>query len=112
MTAPAVLTAAAEASRLADQLERSFHGGAWHGPALAEILTTVDAETAHRRPVAGAHTVVEIVRHVGFWLDAAARRIGGESVEGLPPEADWPAADAGTPEAVWRGSLAALEEAH
>ena len=113
MTASTALTpAAVEAARLADQLERSFHGGAWHGRALAEILDTIDAEVADRRPVPGAHTIAEIVRHVAFWLDAAARRIGGESVEGLPPEADWPPVEAGPADAVWRGTLAALEEAH
>jgi hypothetical protein len=110
--AAANTAAPAEAPRLADQLERSFHGGAWHGPALAEILAGIDAGVATQRPVAAAHTIAEIVRHVAFWLDGAARRIGGDPVSGLAPEEDWPAAAAGTPEEAWRASLAALEAAH
>ena len=67
----------AEAARLADQLERAFRGGAWHGPALAQTLADVDAATASRRPLASAHTIWEIARRAGAWIDVARRRLAG-----------------------------------
>lgn len=100
-----------EAARLADQLERSFRGGAWHGPALLEAFDGLGAEAATRRPLAGAHSVGEIVGHVAFWIDAARRRIGGEPVDDVPAELDWPSGGAAT-EAAWHTALDRLESAH
>jgi len=100
-----------EVTRLADQLERSFHGGAWHGPALAEAVAGSSADEAVRRASPGVHTILEIVRHTAFWLDGARRRIGGEAVTGLAPEADWPA-EGPHPEAKWQAALDELAEAH
>lgn len=100
-----------EATRFADQLERSYRGGAWHGPALAEALDGVGAEAADLRPLEGSHSVREIVEHVAFWLDGARRRIEGEALDGLDPEADWPADRDGSTES-WQRALERLEHAH
>ena len=100
-----------ETARIADQLERAFRGGAWHGPALAQTLADVDAATASRRPSSGAHTIWEIALHAGAWIDVARRRLAGEPVGELAPESDWAAPADGSEEA-WRATLAALEEAH
>jgi uncharacterized damage-inducible protein DinB len=99
----------AEAGRLADQLERSFHGGAWHGPATREALTGIDAATAQRRLDGSPHTIVEHVRHITFWLHAAYLRIvGGRDVD---PEADWP--EEGTlTDQTWAQAIAELGQAH
>jgi uncharacterized damage-inducible protein DinB len=104
-------TTSTEVARLTDQLERSFHGGAWHGPALAEALDGADAATAAARPVAGAHTIWEIVEHARFWIDAARRRIDGEAVEAHAPE-DWPQPAEGPSPATWDDTLAQLGVAH
>lgn len=109
MTAPA--PSKIESTRLADQLERSFRGGAWHGPALAEALEGVDAAAAARRPLAAAHSIAEIVGHLAFWLDTAAGRLAGEDpARGLAEGADWPPLGAG--DEAWRGRLAELDAAH
>lgn len=100
-----------ETARLADQLERSFRGGAWHGPALAEALEGVDAEAAARRLGPDVHTIAEIAGHAAFWIDAARRRMEGETIDDVPPEVDFPRDGAATPEA-WRRTLAALDRAH
>jgi uncharacterized damage-inducible protein DinB len=100
-----------ESTRLADQLERSFHGGAWHGPSLAEALHGVDAATAARQLPGYAHTIAELTAHVTFWIDAGRRRMAGESVTNVPPEVDFPAGGAASEEA-WRTTLRNLEEAH
>ena len=99
-----------ETTRLADQLERAFRGGAWHGPSLDEALDGVDAATASRR-FGDAHTIAEITGHVAFWIDAAHRRMHGENVTNVPPEVDFPQGGADSDDA-WRATLANLEAAH
>lgn len=103
-----------EAVRFADQLERSFRGGAWQGPSLTEALAGITATAAFRRPVAGGHSIAELVFHVDFWLDAARRRIAGEAVDGAVPEADWPSGVDGKSASApaWEAALAHLEESH
>jgi uncharacterized damage-inducible protein DinB len=100
-----------ESARIADQLERAYRGGAWHGPSLAEVIEEVDAALATRRTVARAHTIHEIVWHVGFWTDAVRRRLEGENVDGLAPGSDFPSPPE-DPEAAWREAKAKLEDAH
>jgi uncharacterized damage-inducible protein DinB len=98
-----------EVRLLADQLERSFQGGAWHGPAIREALKGIDAATADRRPDGSSHAIVELVRHITFWMDASYRRIaGGRDVD---PRADWTKRDTLTAE-VWIRTVAELEQAH
>lgn len=78
-----------EIARIQSQLEQAYSGDAWHGPSLLEILSGVEAETAGARPLAGAHSIEEILAHVVAWQDEATRRLGGSGGE-LPPERDWP----------------------
>jgi uncharacterized damage-inducible protein DinB len=96
---------------LADQLERAFRGGAWHGPAVAETLANVDEATAAARPLDGAHSIWEIVHHLTVWNDVPRRRLNGERLQNLPPERDWPPVE-DTSAGAWRAALEALEEAH
>lgn len=98
-----------EADRLADQLERSFQGGAWHGPATREALAQIDAATAARRPSGSPHSIVEIVRHITFWLEAAHQRIG--SGRDVDPEGDWPKEGELTDRA-WKRALEELDRAY
>ena len=100
-----------ETSRLADQLERAFRGGAWHGPSIDEVLDGVDAATAAARPIGEAHSIAEIAGHVAFWIDAARRRMEGEEITNVPTEVDFPADGAKSAEA-WRATLANLDQAH
>lgn len=97
----------AEVERIEDQLRRAFEGGAWHGPALRELLADVNAERAAARPLANAHSIWEIVLHVAAWDGVVRRRVGGERVD-EPPEGDWPTV-ADTGEAAWREALGLLE---
>jgi uncharacterized damage-inducible protein DinB len=65
----------AEATRLADQLRRAFDGDAWHGPALLELLSDVEAATAASHPLPDTHSIWELVLHIAAWDDAVNRRI-------------------------------------
>jgi uncharacterized damage-inducible protein DinB len=99
-----------EVTRLLDQLERAYAGDAWHGTPVRAMLEDVDAQLASARPVAGAHTIWELVDHIAWWLDAATRRLGGEAVQPTGGE-DWPASPAPT-FAAWATTLDALTGAH
>jgi uncharacterized damage-inducible protein DinB len=98
-----------ETRRIEDQLNRSFRGVAWHGPSLRELLEDVSWEQAAARPLAGVHTIWEIVLHVTAWLDAARCRATGESVE-LTDEQDWPTISESS-EAAWKMAVGNLEAA-
>ncbi len=100
-----------ERSLLADQLERSFRGGAWHGPALVEILLGVDASAASSRPAIGCNTILELVEHLAFWFEDTRRQLDGEAPDPKPQDQSWgrPHAD---PDTDWKLALASLEAAH
>ena len=99
-----------ECDRIADQLYRSVEGDAWHGPPIRAILADVTPETAAARPIAGAHSIWELVVHLTVWADVARRRVAGEVVEPTPAE-DWPAVG-DVSAAAWSEAMAALDRAH
>jgi uncharacterized damage-inducible protein DinB len=99
-----------EAARIADQLRRAFDGEAWHGDSMFEILKGVTAAQAAARPIAGAHTIWELVLHIAAWDGAVLRRMGGVEVtlsdaENFPPVKD-------ASEAAWREALAQVRRVH
>ena len=53
-----------ELRRLEEQLERTLEGGAWHGPSVLEVLEGVTAAQAAAHPIAGAHSIWELVLHL------------------------------------------------
>ena len=81
----------AEVRRIADQLKRAFDGDPWYGSPLMKILNGVTAEQAAARPVAGAHSIWEIVLHIAVWAEIARARLKGQSTGDPPPDQDWPA---------------------
>ncbi|WP_257310347.1 DinB family protein [Geothrix fuzhouensis] len=98
-------------TRLADQLERGFRGGAWHGPALMELLAGVDGRLAQWRPSPATHSIAELVGHLTYWLGDTERQIlGAERLQGAPGS-DWGPAELDS-ETTWQATCTALEEAH
>jgi uncharacterized damage-inducible protein DinB len=95
---------------VARALRRSFDGGAWHGPALADALDGVDARAALARPIADGHTIWELTHHVAAWTREVARRLGGAPPR-APVEGDWPAPRADADEAAWAALRAELTAA-
>jgi uncharacterized damage-inducible protein DinB len=99
-----------EIHRIIDQLEREHEGDPWHGSPLSDILQGIDAVTAARRPLPGAHSIWELVLHMTGWKNEVRKRLGGAPA-GEPAEGDWP--DVGEPtDTRWRAALEALEAAH
>lgn len=99
-----------DAARIAEQLRRAFYGDAWHGPAVLELLSDVDAEAAAAKSIRGVHSIWELVLHIAVWDRAACRRLAGEKCQ--------PTGDANFPPvtnvsaAAWRKAVAETKRAH
>ena len=100
-----------EVERIADQLKRAHEGGAWHGPAVDELLAGVTAEQAVSRPFEGAHSIWELVAHVEAWERAILRRLGGDPAQIYNTEEDWSQV-AGATEEAWATALRRLTETY
>jgi uncharacterized damage-inducible protein DinB len=100
-----------EAARIAEQLRCAFEGSAWHGPAVLELLSDVDASTAVAHSLPDVHSIWELVLHIAAWDDAVNRRIvSGQAVtlndaEDFPPVRDKSAA-------AWKQAIALLKKTH
>ncbi|MDD5087608.1 MAG: DinB family protein [bacterium] len=97
-------------ARIADLMEHTFHGPAWHGPAVCELLKDLPAHVAAAKPLANVHTIWELVLHLAVWKDVARWRLeGNEKVpageENFPPVTDHS-------EVSWHKALARLTTAH
>lgn len=95
-------------ARHLDELRRSYHGDAWHGPALGEVLANVTAGEAAQRPF-DVHSIWEITLHATAWIEEVTRRLGG-GAPSQPERGDWPAVE-DTAEGTWAETLSALERA-
>jgi uncharacterized damage-inducible protein DinB len=97
-----------EVTRIVDQMRRAWDGEAWHGPAVWTLLSDVSAREAEARPIAGAHTIAEIVFHMAFCKEEARRRVGGELVITADAES-WPTQSI-VGEAAWQETRALLQK--
>ena len=95
-----------ELARLESQLRATFDGPSWHGPAVLELLRDVTPAEAAMRPIAGAHTIWELVLHLTAVYDLVLRRMRGDSRQ-LTPAEDWPPMAKPT-DANWQEAIAAL----
>jgi uncharacterized damage-inducible protein DinB len=95
-----------EIRRLEEQLRRSFQGEAWHGPSLMEALDGITAEQAAARPIRGAHSIEELVRHLLATYGLVLRRLQGNGAQ-LTPEEDWPQT-----QSAWQETVSALRRAN
>lgn len=98
-----------ETQKVADQLKRAFHGEAWSGPSVKEVLDGVTAEMAAQRTLPETHSIWELVHHITAWLDIVRRRAEGQTVV-VTPEMNFPPVnDRG--EGAWQETLKKIEEA-
>lgn len=98
-------------TRLADQLERGFRGGAWHGPAIMEVLAGLNATAAQWHPDPASYSIAEIVGHITYWLEDARRQLHGQTRPKGEPTSDWTRSGLDS-EGAWQAIRGALEEAH
>jgi uncharacterized damage-inducible protein DinB len=92
-----------EALRLEEQLRRALEGEAWHGPSVLESVAGVSAEQAAARPIPGAHSIWELVLHIGGTYGLVLRRLAGDGRQ-LSPAEDWPSCPEPT-EGNWRKAV-------
>jgi uncharacterized damage-inducible protein DinB len=100
------------AGLLAGRLERTFAGSMWYGPSLKEALDGVTPAEAVSRPIAGAHTILEMVRHMTIQARAGLEYTTGQWTGGPTPEEDWPAVEDTLDEQAWQGHVATLESSY
>jgi uncharacterized damage-inducible protein DinB len=100
-----------EIDRMGRLLASSHHGPAWHGPTLIELIEDVTPAEAAHRPIAGAHTIEELVAHVAAWKAAVVRRLDGEAAR-LNDDEDFPVRSAAPDAARWNGAVRQLADAH
>ncbi|WP_337171337.1 DinB family protein [Gemmatimonas aurantiaca] len=74
---------------LRDELHRSLHGPAWHGPALLEALSSVTVDEAFDLPESGGHSIAQITMHAIAWMEEVERRLRGRP-PAEPARGDWP----------------------
>lgn len=98
----------AELSRLEEQLGRALEGEAWHGPSVLEVLAGISAEQAAAHPVAGAHSIWELVLHLCGTYRLVLRRLGGDARH-LAESEDWPTVPRPSDED-WRDVIRALKQ--
>jgi uncharacterized damage-inducible protein DinB len=77
---------------------------------MLSILDGIAAASAARKPIAGAHSIWELVLHVTGWKREVARRLGGAPA-GEPAQGDWPPVGEVT-EQRWQAALEDLGAAH
>lgn len=99
-----------EIARIVDQLEREHAGDPWHGSPLAVILEGITWEHAAAKPLAGAHSIWELVLHVTGWKNEVRRRLSGAPA-GEPEAGDWPSVGLPTAEG-WEQAREHLDLAH
>ena len=98
------------AKLIASALRRTVTGPMWHGPSLDEALAGVSAAQAAAHPVAGAHSILELVLHIRAWATIPRRRLTETIGEATTAE-DWPPAT-DTSDAAWRAAIEAMREAY
>jgi uncharacterized damage-inducible protein DinB len=101
---------AGELMRLEEQLRLALEGEAWHGPSVHEALSGVSAEQASSHPIPNAHSIWELVLHIGSDYALVLRRLAGDGRQ-LTPEEAWPSCPRATAEN-WQQAVEALRQSN
>jgi uncharacterized damage-inducible protein DinB len=96
--------------RIQELHKQAFEGGAWHGPALLELVEEIHVDHAAAKPIAHAHSIWEIVLHIAAWQDAVLKRLNGEAVD-LNGDQDWPPVNDNS-EGAWDEAIERLKTGH
>jgi uncharacterized damage-inducible protein DinB len=94
---------------IADLLERTFDGEAWHGDSITRILQGITSEKALQKPIRNVHSIWEIVLHMIAWEHVVVTCLQGETYEGVQDEQDWPPVKE-TDQEAWQSALKRLAE--
>lgn len=90
-------------SKLAIRVRSVVEGDMWHGPSIVEAVEGVSPSVAAAYPIEGAHSIWELVLHVGQWAEIVSERLAGRSPE-VPPHRNFPPVGDVT-EASWSAAI-------
>jgi uncharacterized damage-inducible protein DinB len=90
-----------EATTIAAMLKSVVDGPAWHGPSVMELVESVSADQAKRKPIKGAHSMWELLLHMTAWQEYALEVVDGNDAAPLEGEADWPPVPDPPSESAW-----------
>jgi uncharacterized damage-inducible protein DinB len=99
-----------ETKEIAELIERVMTGDPWHAASVQRALDGLSAEQAASKPVAGAHSIWELVLHMTGWAREVTARLAGRAAQ-EPPAGDWPVTGEPTP-ARWHAAHSDLFSAH
>lgn len=63
--------------RVKELLNSAFHGGAWHGPSVLELIKGITAKEAAFK-VGNVHTIAELIYHITSWRIFVYKRLQGD----------------------------------
>jgi uncharacterized damage-inducible protein DinB len=92
-----------EIEKITKLLQRSFEKGAWHGPAVKEVLQDITQETSSKR-LPNTHSIIELAGHLTTWRNYVAKKLNGETAYTVPDEMNFPGITD------WSKAMAGLEE--
>ena len=93
-------------------LHEVYHGPAWHGPAVKEVLRGVGADVAAKRLEPGRNSIWELVLHLAHGRHLLAERTTNTTHE-FPRrirEPWWPIIDYEMTDAAWQRDLRLLDD--
>jgi uncharacterized damage-inducible protein DinB len=64
-------------THLKSLLTKTFEKGAWHGPAVMEVLEEIDEKSAKLR-LPNTHSIIELVAHMTAWRTFVVNKIQGD----------------------------------
>jgi uncharacterized damage-inducible protein DinB len=97
-------------AEFAAQVGKIAAGDPWYGDSIATITHGLSAREAALYPIAGAHSIWELVLHLTTWATEVRRRLA-DGVWREPADGDWPSLPAPT-DGNWKRDLARLAVAH
>ena len=86
-----------------------MRGPAWHGPSMLDLVDGVSAAAAAAKPMAGGHSIHELVAHAAAWLEIAGARVAGTAKDPVTENENWPAVGAGARD--WTATVSRLDAA-
>lgn len=79
----------AEIHNLVSLLQLTFEKGAWHGPAVKEVLAGLSKEEAVQR-LPHTHSIIELISHMTAWRTYLIKRLSGDFSYKVTDERNFP----------------------
>jgi uncharacterized damage-inducible protein DinB len=79
-----------ELEHIAKLLHATYHGNAWHGPAVKQVLTGITASQSQLR-IPEAHSIIELVGHLTAWRTFVIHKLLGDTDYTVAESANFPA---------------------